>query len=180
MSILTDSQRTCSVCGSLTCHRDEDCPTCSNCGRRGHLNCTRPKPVPDRECGAPGLPGDVDASYFLEKNPYMFPAPRPAGECKECGRPAHYHCSLPGMEGDWCMLHAPASFSVPEAMKRRHLEALRLKALLKLEEGLRALWTTPGHAPAAIGSECAACSDIQILSGEAHELVKEFDKTFGQ
>lgn len=178
MTILTNSQRTCSVCGSLTCHRDEDCPTCSNCGGRGHINCTRPKPVPDRECGAPGLPGDEVPAWKPEAAPYYFPPPRPAGECRECSRPAHYHSSQPGAEGDWCLVHAPAIFQVPEPMKRRYLERIRLDALLKLEAGLRKMWTHPSHKPEPIGAGCPVCDEIQILSGEAHELVKEFDQNF--
>lgn len=35
-------EHACSACGSLTCHRDDECPTCSSCGQRGHIVCTWP------------------------------------------------------------------------------------------------------------------------------------------
>jgi len=41
---------TCSACGSLLCTRDDDCPTCSTCGKRGHLSCGSNEPrLVDRE-----------------------------------------------------------------------------------------------------------------------------------
>lgn len=45
------NERACSACGSLLCRRDDDCPTCDRCGRRGHITCTagdreQPTPVP--------------------------------------------------------------------------------------------------------------------------------------
>lgn len=59
------SERTCVACGSLLCHRDEACPTCSTCGRRGHTACTResvlivlplppPELSPNRKSGSRG------------------------------------------------------------------------------------------------------------------------------
>lgn len=33
-------ERACTACGSLLCQRDAGCPTCRNCGRRGHLACS--------------------------------------------------------------------------------------------------------------------------------------------
>lgn len=42
MSILKDESnpRTCTACGSPVCVRDEACPTCAVCGKRGHVTCT--------------------------------------------------------------------------------------------------------------------------------------------
>lgn len=44
-------ERACRACGSLMCSRDEDCPTCDRCGKRGHSTCTagareQPPPTP--------------------------------------------------------------------------------------------------------------------------------------
>jgi len=48
------NKRACTACRSLLCHRDDDCPTCDNCGERGHITCLRavasqPNPEPNRE-----------------------------------------------------------------------------------------------------------------------------------
>lgn len=38
----TGTVRCCRACGSTLCSRDDECPTCSTCGKRGHLTCTAP------------------------------------------------------------------------------------------------------------------------------------------
>lgn len=42
MSIFKDetSPRCCTACGSAVCNRDDACPSCATCGKRGHLSCT--------------------------------------------------------------------------------------------------------------------------------------------
>lgn len=40
----SESYRPCRACGSLLCQQDDDCPSCDNCGRRGHLSCYRDPP----------------------------------------------------------------------------------------------------------------------------------------
>lgn len=49
--------RTCRACGSLLCTRDDTCPTCDRCGRRGHTWCSHAWPV----CAAHGVPAPPGA-----------------------------------------------------------------------------------------------------------------------
>jgi hypothetical protein len=125
-----------------------------------------------------GIP-DVESreSYTHPSNPYRFEVPRPSGECRECSGPAHYHSSVLGAEGDWCLLHAPPIFGVPDAARLRYLEGVLMDALRDLESAAREFVAAPGHTtPAA----CPTCLRFAEAADTAKRLVDEHARLIGQ